>query len=92
MKLEKVIKSDAKGKKWTAVFCMCKGQSNAVVMIKNEFILVQQDILIILLVQHKNNVNLTEQDTHLVKQLNQILLMLYRIIYFGVIAPLCKKI
>lgn len=27
MKLEKVIKSDAKGKKWTAVFCMCKGQS-----------------------------------------------------------------
>jgi len=28
MKLEKVVKSDAKGKKWTAVFCMCKGESN----------------------------------------------------------------
>jgi len=27
MKLEKVVKSDAKGKKWTAIFCMCKGQS-----------------------------------------------------------------
>ena len=27
MKLEKVIKSDAKHKKWTAIFCMCKGQS-----------------------------------------------------------------
>ena len=27
MKLEKVIKSDAKGKKWTAIFCMCKGKS-----------------------------------------------------------------
>ena len=27
MKLEKVVKSDAKGKKWTAVFCMCKGES-----------------------------------------------------------------
>ena len=27
MKLEKVIKSDAKGKKWTAFFCMCKGAS-----------------------------------------------------------------
>lgn len=27
MKLEKVIKSDAKGKKWTAIFCMCKGES-----------------------------------------------------------------
>jgi hypothetical protein len=27
MKLQKVIKSDAKGKKWTAVFCMCKGES-----------------------------------------------------------------
>ena len=27
MKLEKVIKSDAKGKKWTAYFCMCKGES-----------------------------------------------------------------
>ena len=25
MKLEKVIKSDAKGKKWTAIFCLCKG-------------------------------------------------------------------
>ena len=28
MKLEKVVKSDAKGKKWTAIFCMCKGESN----------------------------------------------------------------
>ena len=27
MKLEKVISSDAKGKKWTAVFCLCKGES-----------------------------------------------------------------
>ena len=27
MKLEKVIKSDAKSKKWTAYFCMCKGES-----------------------------------------------------------------
>jgi len=27
MKLEKVIKSDAKGKKWTAIFCLCKGAS-----------------------------------------------------------------
>ena len=27
MKLEKVIKSDAKGKKFTAIFCMCKGKS-----------------------------------------------------------------
>ena len=27
MKLEKVVKSDAKGKKWTAIFCMCKGTS-----------------------------------------------------------------
>jgi hypothetical protein len=27
MKLEKVVKSDAKGKKWTAIFCMCKGES-----------------------------------------------------------------
>lgn len=27
MKLEKVVKSDAKGKKWTAYFCMCKGES-----------------------------------------------------------------
>jgi hypothetical protein len=27
MKLEKVIKSDAKGKKFTAIFCMCKGES-----------------------------------------------------------------
>lgn len=28
MKLEKVIKSDAKNKKWTAIFCMCNGKSN----------------------------------------------------------------
>jgi len=28
MKLEKVVKSDAKGKKFTAIFCMCKGESN----------------------------------------------------------------
>jgi hypothetical protein len=27
MKLEKVIPSDRKGKKWTAIFCMCKGES-----------------------------------------------------------------
>ena len=27
MKLEKVVKSDRKGKKWTAIFCMCKGES-----------------------------------------------------------------
>ena len=27
MKLEKVVKSDAKGKKYTAIFCMCKGKS-----------------------------------------------------------------
>ena len=27
MKLEKIIKSDAKGKKFTAIFCMCKGKS-----------------------------------------------------------------
>ena len=27
MKLEKVVKSDAKGKKFTAIFCMCKGES-----------------------------------------------------------------
>ena len=27
MKLVKVVKSDAKGKKYTAVFCMCKGTS-----------------------------------------------------------------
>ena len=27
MKLEKVIKSDAKNKKFTAIFCMCKGES-----------------------------------------------------------------
>jgi len=27
MKLEKVIKSDAKGKKFTAIFCMCEGKS-----------------------------------------------------------------
>jgi hypothetical protein len=27
MKLEKVIKSDAKSKKWTAYFWMCKGES-----------------------------------------------------------------
>jgi len=27
MKLEKVIKSNAKGKKWTAIFCLCKGES-----------------------------------------------------------------
>ena len=27
MKLEKVVKSDAKGKKFTAYFCMCKGES-----------------------------------------------------------------
>ena len=28
MKLEKVIKSDAKNKKFTAIFCMCNGKSN----------------------------------------------------------------
>jgi hypothetical protein len=27
MKLEKVVKSNAKNKKWTAYFCMCKGES-----------------------------------------------------------------
>ena len=27
MKLEKVIKSDAKGKKFTAIFCLCEGPS-----------------------------------------------------------------
>lgn len=27
MKLEKVVKSDAKGKKFTAYFCMCEGVS-----------------------------------------------------------------
>jgi len=27
MKLEKVVKSDAKGKKWSAIFCMCEGKS-----------------------------------------------------------------
>jgi hypothetical protein len=27
MKLEKVIPSTAKSKKWTAYFCMCKGES-----------------------------------------------------------------
>jgi len=27
MKLEKVVKSDRKGKKWSAIFCMCKGES-----------------------------------------------------------------
>ena len=27
MKLEKVVKSDAKNKKFTAIFCMCKGES-----------------------------------------------------------------
>ena len=27
MKLEKVIPSNAKGKKFTAIFCMCKGES-----------------------------------------------------------------
>ena len=27
MKLEKIIKSDAKSKKWTAIFCMCEGKS-----------------------------------------------------------------
>ena len=27
MKLEKVVKSDAKGKKWMAIFCLCKGES-----------------------------------------------------------------
>ena len=27
MKLEKVIKTDAKNKKFTAIFCMCKGES-----------------------------------------------------------------
>jgi hypothetical protein len=27
MKLEKVVKSDAKGKKFTAIFCLCKGES-----------------------------------------------------------------
>jgi hypothetical protein len=27
MKLEKVIKSDRKGKKFTAIFCMCEGES-----------------------------------------------------------------
>ena len=27
MKLEKVISSDAKGKKWTAIFCLCKGKT-----------------------------------------------------------------
>ena len=27
MKLEKVIPSTAKGKKWTGIFCMCKGES-----------------------------------------------------------------
>ena len=27
MKLEKIVKSDAKNKKWTAIFCMCKGAS-----------------------------------------------------------------
>ena len=27
MKLEKVVKSDAKSKKWTAIFCMCEGKS-----------------------------------------------------------------
>jgi hypothetical protein len=32
MKLEKVVKSDAKGKKWTGIFCMCKGKVNAVTM------------------------------------------------------------
>ena len=28
MKLEKVIKSDAKNKKFMAIFCMCNGKSN----------------------------------------------------------------
>ena len=28
MKLEKVIKSDRKGKKFIAIFCMCEGKSN----------------------------------------------------------------
>tara|TARA_R110002110_G_scaffold5016_3_gene25484 strand:+ start:698 stop:826 length:129 start_codon:yes stop_codon:yes gene_type:complete len=27
MKLEKVVKSDAKGRKFTAYFCMCEGVS-----------------------------------------------------------------
>jgi hypothetical protein len=27
MKLEKVVKSDAKNKKWMAIFCMCNGKS-----------------------------------------------------------------
>tara|TARA_R110001592_G_scaffold147666_4_gene372152 strand:- start:1144 stop:1455 length:312 start_codon:yes stop_codon:yes gene_type:complete len=27
MKLERVVKSDAKGKKYTAIFCLCKGAS-----------------------------------------------------------------
>jgi hypothetical protein len=27
MKLEKVIPSTVKGKKWTAIFCTCKGES-----------------------------------------------------------------
>ena len=27
MKLEKIVKSDAKNKKWTAISCMCKGAS-----------------------------------------------------------------
>ena len=27
MKLEKVVKSDAKGRKFTAYFCMCEGES-----------------------------------------------------------------
>lgn len=27
MKLEKVVKSDRKDKKFTAIFCMCKGES-----------------------------------------------------------------
>jgi len=27
MKLQKIIKSKAKGKKWSAYFCLCKGES-----------------------------------------------------------------
>jgi hypothetical protein len=47
MKLEKIVKSDVKNKKWTAIFCMCKGESKCCDKEKRKFILEIVDIQIL---------------------------------------------
>jgi GTP-sensing pleiotropic transcriptional regulator CodY len=62
MKLEKVVASTAKGKKFTAIFCMCEGKSCCEEGDKKKFILVQVEWTIIPLQKIKNNANDIEKD------------------------------